>query len=216
MIYDSRCDFGRRGILGEGRRERRGAGDRELARHACRRRVGFRGHCPGLALGYVLGYVAGRIDENVVVFEALAVEALDREGRRVAGERCSGMVARKAVAAGVGLEGAHRTQGDAAVAAEGEREVEIKIIGFGVRWERVQVADFARNIITVLVVVDARKLALVAAALVLAIGCVSARGAAVADLDPAGAKRAAVFGENMSRRWRVVERRAPLSRLGHW
>ena len=76
------------------------------------------------------------------------------------------------------------------MAAEGEREVEIKIIGFGVRWERVQVADFARNIITVLVVVDVRKLALVAAALVLAIGCVSARGAAVADLDAAGSKRA--------------------------
>ena len=76
------------------------------------------------------------------------------------------------------------------MAAEGEREVEIKIIGFGVRWERVQVADFARNIITVLVVVDARKLALVAAALVLAVGRMRARGAAVANFDAAGSKRA--------------------------
>ena len=90
------------------------------------------------------------------------------------------------------------------MAAEREREVEIEIIGFGVRWQRVQVVDFARNIITVLVVVDARKLALVAAALVLAVGRMRARGAAVANFDAAGAERAAVFGENMSRRWRVV------------
>ena len=102
------------------------------------------------------------------------------------------------------------------MAAEGEREVEIKIIGFGVRWERVQVADFARNIITVLVAVDARELSLVSTTLVLAVGRMRARGAAVANFDAAGAERAAVFGENMSRRWRVVERRAPLSRLGHW
>jgi len=76
------------------------------------------------------------------------------------------------------------------MAAEREREVEIEIIGFGVRWQRVQVVDFARNIITVLVVVDARKLALVAAALVLAVGRMRARGAAVANFDAAGSKRA--------------------------
>ena len=102
------------------------------------------------------------------------------------------------------------------MAAEGEREVEIKIVGLGVGRQRVQVVDFAGDVIPILVVVDARELALVAAALVLAVGRMRARGAAVADLDPAGAKRAAVFGENMSRRWRVVERRAPISRLGHW
>ena len=76
------------------------------------------------------------------------------------------------------------------MAAEREREVEIEIIGFGVRRQRVQVVDFARNIITVLVVVDARKLALVAAALVLAVGRMRARGAAVANFDAAGSKRA--------------------------
>ena len=76
------------------------------------------------------------------------------------------------------------------MAAEREREVEIKIVGLGVRWECVQVADFARNIITVLVVVDARKLALVAAALVLAVGRMRARGAAVANFDASGSKRA--------------------------
>ena len=102
------------------------------------------------------------------------------------------------------------------MAAEREREVEIKIVGFRVRWECVQVVDFARDVVAVLVVVDARELALVTPALVLAVSRMRAGGAAVADLDPAGAKRAAVFGENMSRRWRVGERRAPLSRLGHW
>ena len=76
------------------------------------------------------------------------------------------------------------------MAAEGEREVEIEIVGLGVRRQRIQVVDFARNIITVLVVVDARKLALVAAALVLAVGRMGARGAAVANFDAAGSKRA--------------------------
>ena len=126
------------------------------------------------------------------------------------------MVARKAVAAGVGLEGAYRTQGDAAMAAEGEREVEIEIVGLGVRRQRVQVIDFARDVVAILEIVDIRELSLVSTTLVLAVGRVRARGAAVANFDAAGAERAAVFGENMSRRWRVVERRAPLSRLGHW
>ena len=102
------------------------------------------------------------------------------------------------------------------MAAEGEREVEIKIVGLGVRRQRVQVIDFARDVVAILEIVDIRELSLVAAALVLAVGRMRARGAAVANFDAAGAERAAVFGENMSRRWRVVERRAPLSRLGHW
>ena len=76
------------------------------------------------------------------------------------------------------------------MAAEREREVEIKIVGLGIGRQRVQVVYFARNIITVLVVVDARKLALVAAALVLAVGRMGARGAAVANFDAAGSKRA--------------------------
>jgi len=102
------------------------------------------------------------------------------------------------------------------VAAEGEREVEIKIVGLGVRRQRVQVIDFARDVVAILEIVDIRELSLVSTTLVLAVGRVRARGAAVANYDAAGAERAAVFGENMSRRWRVVERRAPLSRLGHW
>ena len=76
------------------------------------------------------------------------------------------------------------------MAAEREREVESKIVGLGVRRQRIQVADFARDVVAVLVVVDARELALVAAALVLAVGRMRARGAAVADLDAAGAERA--------------------------
>ena len=122
---------------------------------------------------------------ETVVGVTVAVEALDRDWRRVAGQRCSGMVARVAVGARVVLEGAHRTQGDAAVAADREREVEIKIVGLGVGRQRVQVVDFARDVVAVLVVVDVRKLALVAAALVLAVGRMRARGAAVADLDAA-------------------------------
>ena len=102
------------------------------------------------------------------------------------------------------------------MAADRKREVESKIVGLGVRRQRIQVADFARDVVAVLVVVDARELALVAAAIILAVGRMRARSAAVANLDAVGAKRAAVFGENMSRRWRVVERRAPLSQLGHW
>ena len=76
------------------------------------------------------------------------------------------------------------------MAADREREVEIQIVGFGVGRQRVQVIDFARDVVTVLVVVDVRKLALVTTALVLAVGRMRARGAAVADLDAAGAERA--------------------------
>ena len=90
------------------------------------------------------------------------------------------------------------------MAAEGEREVEIKIVGFGVRRQRVQVIDFARDVVAILEIVDIRELSLVAAALVLAVGRMRARGAAVANFDAVGTERAAVFGENMSRRWRVV------------
>ena len=76
------------------------------------------------------------------------------------------------------------------MAAEREREVEIEIVGLGVRRQRIQVVDFARDVVAILVVVDARKLALVTTALVLAVGCMRARGAAVADLDAARAERA--------------------------
>ena len=76
------------------------------------------------------------------------------------------------------------------MAAEGEREVEIKIVGLWVRGQRIQVVDLAGDVVTVLVVVDVRKLALVPTALVLAVGWMRARFAAVADLDAAGAERA--------------------------
>ena len=76
------------------------------------------------------------------------------------------------------------------MAAEGEREVEIKIVGLGVGRQRVQVVYFARDVVAILVVVDARELALVAAALVLAVGRMRARGAAVANFDASGSKRA--------------------------
>ena len=76
------------------------------------------------------------------------------------------------------------------MAAEGEREVEIQIVGLGVGRQRVEVVDFARDVVTVLVAVDVRELSLVAAALVLAVGRMGARGAAVANFDTAGSKRA--------------------------
>ena len=76
------------------------------------------------------------------------------------------------------------------MAAEGEREVEIKIVGLGVRRQRVQVIDFARDVVAILEIVDIRELSLVAAALVLAVGRMRARGAAVANFDAAGSKRA--------------------------
>ena len=76
------------------------------------------------------------------------------------------------------------------MAAEREREVEIHIVGLGVRGQRVQVIDFAGNVVAVLVVVDAGELALVAAALVLAVGRMRARGATVADFDAIRPKRA--------------------------
>ena len=76
------------------------------------------------------------------------------------------------------------------MAAEGEREVEIKIVGLGVRRQRVQVIDFARDVVAILEIVDIRELALVSTALVLAVGRMRARGAAVANFDAAGSKRA--------------------------
>ena len=76
------------------------------------------------------------------------------------------------------------------MAAEREWEVEINIVRLGVGRQRVQVVDFARDVIPILVVVDVRELALVAAALVLAVGRMGARGAAVANFDTAGSKRA--------------------------
>ena len=76
------------------------------------------------------------------------------------------------------------------MAADRKREVESKIVGLGVRRQRIQVVDLARDVVAVLVVVDARELALVAAAIILAVGRMRARGAAVADLDAAGAERA--------------------------
>ena len=76
------------------------------------------------------------------------------------------------------------------MAAEGEREVEIKIVGLGVRRQRVQVIDFARDVVAILEIVDIRELALVAAALILTVGRMRARGAAVANFDAAGSKRA--------------------------
>ena len=75
------------------------------------------------------------------------------------------------------------------MAAEGEREVEIKIVGFGVGWQRVQVVYFAGDVIPILVVVDVRELSLVATAIVLAVGRMRTRGAAVANFDAAGSKR---------------------------
>ena len=76
------------------------------------------------------------------------------------------------------------------MAADREREVESKIVGLGVGRQRIQVVDFARDVVAVLVVVDVRELALVAAALVLAVGRMGARGAAVVNFDTAGSKRA--------------------------
>ena len=76
------------------------------------------------------------------------------------------------------------------MAADREREVESKIVGLGVGRQRVQVVYFAGDVVAVLVVVDVRELALVTTALVLAVGRMRARGAAVADLDAAGAERA--------------------------
>ena len=51
------------------------------------------------------------------------------------------------------------------MAAEREREVEIKIVGLGIGRQRVQVVDFARDVIPILVIINIRQLALVAAAL---------------------------------------------------
>ena len=75
------------------------------------------------------------------------------------------------------------------MAADRKREVESKIVGLGVRRQRIQVADFARDVVAILVVVDVRELSLVATAIVLAVGRMRTRGAAVANFDAAGSKR---------------------------
>ena len=136
---NSRCDLnGEEGakFSGEGRRERRGAGDRELARRACRRRAGFRGHCARSrpSWGPPSPPVSTGDDfREVVVGVALVVEALDPPGRAPRSRRAPAVWARsEAVGAGVVLEGAQRAYGDAAVAADREWEVEIKIVGLGV------------------------------------------------------------------------------------
>ena len=76
------------------------------------------------------------------------------------------------------------------VAPYGVRKIERLRVGFRVRGQRVQVADLARDVVAVFIVIDAVQLPFVAAAGVLAIGCVGARGAAVLDLDAARAERA--------------------------
>ena len=130
----------------------------------------------------------GSACEDVVVVEALAVEALDREGRRVTRVRCSGMGAREAVGgSGDTIVLADR---DAPVAPYGVRKIERLRVGLRVRGQRVQVTDLARDVVAILIIIDAVQLPFVAATLVLAVGRVCARGAAVADLDAAGAERA--------------------------
>ena len=101
------------------------------------------------------------------------------------------MGAREAVGALATLEVADaRAHGAAAVAPDRVRVIERLQVGLGVRRQRVQVADLSRDVVAVLVVVDARELALVAATFVLAVGRMRARGAAVANFDAAGAERA--------------------------
>ena len=60
------------------------------------------------------------------------------------------------------------------MAADREREVEIEIVGLWVRGQRIQVADLARDVVAILIIIDAVELTLVAATLVLAVGRVGA------------------------------------------
>ena len=79
---------------------------------------------------------------------------------------------------------------DAAVAPDRVRKIERFRVGLRIRGQRIQVAELARDVVAVFIVIDAIQLTLVATAFVLAIGCVGARGAAVLDLDATGAERA--------------------------
>ena len=81
------------------------------------------------------------------------------------------------------------------VAPYGVRKIERLRVGLWVRRQSIQVADLARDVVAILIIIDAVQLPFVAATLVLAVGRVCARGAAVLDLDAAGPERAAVFGE---------------------
>ena len=60
------------------------------------------------------------------------------------------------------------------VAPYGVRKIERLVIGFWVRGQRVQIADLARDVVAVFIIIDAIKLTLVAAARVLAVGRVGA------------------------------------------
>ena len=91
------------------------------------------------------------------------------------------------------------------VAPYGVRKIERLRVGLRVRGQRIQIADLARDVAAaVFIVIDAVQLSFVATALVLAVGRVGARGAAIPNLDAAGAERAVCAesgASDESRRW---------------